>query len=58
MGPFEDDDSGRSGIYQQNETGKGHHEDDEFPHLSLLVGNQQPGLGDDSILPDGGNSRR
>jgi len=34
MSPFEGYDTCRSGIYQENETGKDHHEDDEFPHLS------------------------
>src|SRR6266540_2726245 len=33
MGPFEYDNSGRSGIYWKTEAGKGHYEDNEFPHL-------------------------
>ena len=37
MGPFEYDDPGPSGIYQKTEADKGHHEDNEFPHLGLVA---------------------
>ena len=38
MGPFEYDDSGRSGNYQEAERDKGHRKDDGFPHLGLAGG--------------------
>jgi len=28
---------GRSGTYQETEARKGHHEDNEFPHLDLVA---------------------
>src|SRR5947207_10593776 len=37
MGPFEYNDSGRSGTYQEAERDKGHRKDDGFPHLLLIL---------------------
>jgi hypothetical protein len=35
IGPLEYDVSGRSGIYEETEGSKGHHEDNESPHLGF-----------------------